>query len=69
MLRVLADAVYRTNFHALRRVVMADAFGAQYRIDDIDVLALGNGAVGAFGLADVAVDAFIVNNKRHTFPN
>jgi hypothetical protein len=64
---IFINTVHRTDFHALRRVVMAYALGAQRRIDDIDILALGNGAVGAFGLADIAVDAFIINNKGHTF--
>jgi hypothetical protein len=67
MLGIFINAVYWADFHALRRVVMAYALGAQHRIDDIDLLALGNGAVGAFGFADIAVDAFIMNNKGHTF--
>jgi hypothetical protein len=62
---IFIDAVDRTHFHALGFVMMAYAFGAQFRIDDINVFALGDSAIGAFRLADITVDAFIINNKGH----
>src|SRR5690606_9128004 len=46
-------------------VVVADAFGAQGGVDDVDLLALGDGAVGAFGFADVAVDAVVGDLQGH----
>jgi microcompartment protein CcmK/EutM len=64
-LGILVDAVDRANRHALRLAVMADAFGAQFRIDHVKLFALGNGAVRAFRLADVAVDAFVADFKGH----
>src|SRR5690606_36583686 len=42
------DAVHRADLLALGFVVVADAFGAQVGVDDVDLLALGDGAVGAF---------------------
>jgi len=53
------DAVHRTHLLALRLIVVADAFGAQVRVDDVDIRALRNRAVRALGLAHVAIDAFI----------
>jgi hypothetical protein len=67
MLGIVVDAVDRTHLYALRHIVMAYAFGTHFRIDDIDVLALGNSAVWALGLTDIAIDAFITNNKGHTY--
>src|SRR5690606_3568698 len=44
------DAVHRADLLALGFVVVADAFGAEVGVDDVDFLALGNGAVRALGL-------------------
>ena len=55
------NAIHRTHLLALRFIVVADAFGAQIGVDDVNLLALGDGAVRALGLAYVAVDAFIGN--------
>jgi hypothetical protein len=62
---IFIDAVDRTHFDALGFVMMTDAFGTQFRIDDINVLALGDGAIWAFRLADITIDAFIIDNKGH----
>jgi len=62
---VFFNAVNRTHFNALRRTVMAYAFGAQGRVDNINFLALGNRTVRALWLANVAIDAFLVNDKGH----
>jgi hypothetical protein len=59
MLRILGDTVHRTDLHALGRLVVTYALGTQIGIDLVDLVALGNGAVGALGLADIAVDAFV----------
>src|SRR5436190_13576134 len=65
MRRVLVDALDRAHHDALRFVEMADALGAARRIDQVDLLALGNRLVGAGRLADVAVDAKLVDAKGH----
>src|SRR5687768_17498991 len=49
--RIDNDAVDRTHFHALRFLEVADAFGAELRLDDVDLLALGDGPIRALGLA------------------
>src|SRR5690606_30726099 len=59
------DAVHRAHLLTLGFVVVADAFGAQVGVDDVDLLALGDGAVGAFGFADVAVDAVVGDFQGH----
>src|SRR5207342_2236812 len=60
---VLVDALDRAHHDALRFVVVADAFGAARRVDQVDRLALGNGLVRAGRLADIAVDAKLVDSK------
>jgi len=62
VLRVLADAIDRAHFHALRFVVVTDAFGAQGRIDHVNVFALRDSAIGAFWFANVTIDAFIADD-------
>src|SRR5690606_33825127 len=57
--RVERNAVDRTNLAALRLVMMPDAFGTARRVDLVDLLALRYRLVRAFGLADVAIDAFV----------
>jgi hypothetical protein len=44
---------------------MADTFSALVRIDDVNVLALRNGIVGALRLTYITVDAFIGNHQSH----
>ena len=66
MLRVDGDAGHRADLNALGLVKMADAFGAFGRIDLIDLWAQVNRLVGALGLTDIAVDAFIGDHQRHT---
>jgi hypothetical protein len=65
--RVFVYTIDRADFHTLRRVVMAYAFGAECRVYDIDVFALRNGTVWTFRFADITVDTFIINNKGHGF--
>jgi hypothetical protein len=59
MRRVMRDAIDRAYFHALRRIVMAYAFGTLCRVDDINGITLRNGAVRTFRLAYIAVDTFV----------
>ncbi len=61
MFRINEDAVYRADFFALGCIVMADAFRAEIRIDLIDLRSRGNGFVGAFGFANITIDAFVGN--------
>ena len=58
-LRIDRDARNRTHLHALRFVKVSDAFGAFVWVDLIDLFTQKNGFVGAFGLAHIAVDAFV----------
>src|SRR5438874_5878886 len=41
------------------------AFGAESRVDHVDVLALLDGLVRALGLAGSAIDAFLGDDRRH----
>jgi hypothetical protein len=59
---VLGYAVYWANLLTLGLIEMADAFGAFIGVDFVDELALIDGIVGAFWLADVAINAFIRNH-------
>ena len=65
VLRIDRDARHRADLHALRFVKMADAFGAFFGVDLIDLLAQINRFVRAFGLADVAVDALVGDQQGH----
>ena len=58
---VYQDAVYGADLLALGFIVVSDALGAQVWVDFVDFFALRNGVIGAFGLADIAVDAFVSN--------
>src|SRR5690606_35447613 len=62
---VQRNAVHGADLLTLGLVEMADALGAQVRVDDVDFLALGNGPVRAFRFADVAVDAVVGNHQGH----
>jgi hypothetical protein len=59
------DTADRADLYTLWGVEMAYAFGAFAGIDFVDQLAHENGLVRAFGLAYIAVDAFIRNQKGH----
>jgi hypothetical protein len=65
MLGIERYAIHGTDLLALRLVEMADAFGAQSRIDDVDLRPLRDGAVGTFRFAHVAVDAGIDDLEGH----
>jgi hypothetical protein len=65
MLGIFIDTIDRANFYALRQIMMPYTLGTQLRINDINVLTLGNRAIRAFRFANITVDAFIVNNKGH----
>ena len=57
--RINGNAGHRTQLHALRLFEMADTFGAFVRINDIDVLTQGDGAIRTHRLTNIAIDAFI----------
>jgi hypothetical protein len=61
VIRVFRNALDGADLDTLRRVEMADAFGALRRIDFVKLDALVNGLIGALGLADITVDAFFGN--------
>ena len=63
IVQIQRDAIHRTNFDALRCFKMPDALGALCRVNLINFRPLKNRVVGAFRLADVAVDALIGNLK------
>src|ERR1700750_228718 len=65
VVRVVRDALHRTYLDALGIIEVADAFGAEVRIDHVVLLAQGDGLVGADGLADVAVDAGVEDKQGH----
>src|SRR5262249_29294580 len=60
------DAVDGAHFYTLRYGEVADALRAARGLDAIDLLALRNRLVRAFGLADVAVDALVGDQQSHS---
>ncbi|EKE18167.1 MAG: hypothetical protein ACD_10C00100G0001 [uncultured bacterium] len=66
MVRILRNAIDRTDLHALRLVVVTDAFGALVGVDHIDLFPLGDCLIRALRFADVAVDAFVGDDQRHS---
>ena len=63
--RMLGNAIYGTYFDALGLVEMTDTFGTTIRIDLIIQFTLIDCVIRAFGLADIAVDAFVGNDQCH----
>lgn len=57
--RVFRNTLDRADLDALRHVEVAHAFGTFGRFDLVDFFAHGDGAIGAFWLADITVNAFI----------
>jgi hypothetical protein len=67
MVGIVGNAINGADFATLRRIEVADAFGALVGIDDVDFIALRNRVVRALGLAYVTVDAFIGDHQGHDF--
>ena len=65
MVRIGDAALDRANRLTGLVVVEADALGAKLGIDDVDLVTLADGFVGAFGLAGPAVDAVGRNMSGH----
>jgi hypothetical protein len=65
MIQIERNAIDGAHFFALRRIKMADAFGAFCWIDFVDFDAHVDGLVRALGLAHVAVNALIGNFECH----
>ena len=61
VVQIQRDTIHRANFYTLRCFKMPDALGALCRVNLIDLDTLKNRVVGAFRLADIAVDALISN--------
>lgn len=59
--RVGNDAVGRADIDTLRIFAAADAFGAQFRIDDVNRIGCANGFIGADLDAGVTTSAVIVD--------
>jgi hypothetical protein len=59
MLRIFVNAIHWANLDTLGRLVMPHALGTQGWIDHIDLISLADGAVGAFRLTHIAIDAFV----------
>jgi hypothetical protein len=57
MFRIIINALNGANHHTLRLLKMPDALRAAAWMDDIDILALGDGLVRAGRFAHIAVDA------------
>jgi hypothetical protein len=53
------DAGYGADLHTLGLVKVAHTFSAFMRVDLVDLFAQVNSLVRAFGLAHIAVDAFV----------
>ncbi len=60
------DTIHRTNFHALRYFKVTHALGTAVGIDDIKFRSLANRLIGTFGLAHIAINAFVRNVQCHT---
>ena len=59
------DALDGTDLGALGFIEVADAFGATVGVDDVVLGPHGDGFVGAFGFAAVAVDALVGDDEGH----
>jgi hypothetical protein len=60
---IMRNAIDWAHFHTLRCVVVAYALRALVRIDDINGIALRDGAIRAFRLAYIAVDTFVGDDQ------
>jgi len=65
MVRIGYAALYGANGLTSFVIVESDALGAELGIDDVDLIPLADGFVGAFGLARTAVDTIGRNMSGH----
>lgn len=63
--RIEWNAADRTNLLALRFLVMAHALGAFMRVYLINFRPHVNRIIGAFGFADITIDAIVCNHQGH----
>jgi hypothetical protein len=61
MVGVAEDAVDGADLHALRGVIVTDTLRTKIGVNDVDLWTHADGVVGAFRLADIAIDTLIVN--------
>jgi len=69
MIRVDWNTIDWTHLLALRHIKMAYTFGAFIGVDLINELALVNGIIGAFWLANIAIYALIGDHESHVTPS
>lgn len=62
---VHGDTRHRTHLHTLGFVKVSDTFGAAIGIDLIDLRPEKDRFIGAFGLADIAIDAGVRDHQGH----
>lgn len=62
MIRIERNAIDRAYFYTLRCFVMADTFGTQIRIDDIDLIAWADRIIRTFWFADITINTLISNH-------
>jgi hypothetical protein len=62
MVGIQRDAVYRAHIDTLRCLIVTHALSAEIGVNFIDFFALRNGAIGALGLANITIDAFVGDN-------
>ena len=65
VLWVNGDARHRTDLDTLRLVKMPDTLGAFGRVNFVNLLAQIDRLVRAFGLAYIAIDAFVGDHQSH----
>ncbi len=61
------DAGHGADLYALRLIKMPHAFGTFARVNFINFCTQINSLVGAFGFADIAINAFIGNHQGHAY--
>ena len=62
IIRVKWNTVDRANLDTLRRLVVTDTFGAQVRVDHIDLITGTDRLVRTFRFTYITIDAFICNH-------
>jgi hypothetical protein len=64
-LRIDGNTRHRTHLHTLGLVKMPHAFGALVWVYFVNFWPEKNGFIGALGLTDIAIDAFIGDHQGH----
>ena len=64
-LRVNQNAFHGADLDALRGFKVTDTLGATGRVDHVKLFPLGDGLIGAFGFADVTINALVSDQQCH----